>query len=322
MRVRSDFLLPVAVLSLFGLAAGQEHHHNLTEEELGSVRFATSCSQEVAADFNRAVALLHSFQYEKADQAFSQVSSRDPECAMAQWGVAMANHHGLWDNGDMNRGRLAWQKANEIAANNSQTTVREKAYIDALGEVYKQDGKDKYAHAQAFEQKMGAVQAADPDDSEAAIFHALALEIAASPTDKTFTNQRKCGEILEPIFQQQPRHPGVAHYIIHCYDNPVLAEKALPAARAYAKIAPASAHAQHMPSHIFTRVGFWDESIASNQNSAATATKDEATSRTARRATSACTPWIISSTPICKAGASNRRRLSSTKCIPCRPLLA
>src|SRR5438874_5860197 len=125
---------------------------------------------------------------------------------------------------------------------------------------------------------MAEMQAAYWDDSEAAIFHALTLAITAPKTDKTFANQRKCGDILEPIFAKNPHHPGVAHYIIHCYDNPVLAEKGLGAARLYAKIAPASAHANHMPSHIFTRVGSWDESISSNLKSAELATKDEAAS--------------------------------------------
>jgi tetratricopeptide (TPR) repeat protein len=171
------------------------------------------------------------------------------------------------------------QKAQETALANPGTTRREKAYIDALAEIYKQDGKDKTAHAQAFEQEMGELQVAFPDDGEAAIFHALSLAITAPKTDKTFANQRKCGEILEPIFAKNPHHPGVAHYIIHCYDNPVLAERGLGAARLYAKIAPASAHANHMPSHIFTRVGSWDESISSNIRSAELATADEAASQ-------------------------------------------
>jgi len=178
----------------------------------------------------------------------------------------------------MPAGREALRKAEEIAASNPTTTAREKAYIDALAEIYKEDGKDKTVHAQAFEQKMGALQAAFPDDSEAAIFHALSLAITAPKTDKTFANQRKCGEILEPILAKQPHHPGIAHYIIHCYDNPALAEKGLSAARMYAKVAPASAHANHMPSHIFTRVGSWEESINSNLKSAELATKDEAAS--------------------------------------------
>lgn len=277
-RLLSRVLLTIFVVSSF-VWSDEGHHHELSQQELGSVHFKTSCSESIAEDFTRAVALLHSFQYEQADRAFAEVASKDPNCAMAQWGVAMANYHGLWENGDTGRGRAALDKASELATARKGVTAREKAYIDALGEIYKQDGKDNYAHSQAFEQKMGALQAEFPEDTEAAIFHALTLAITAPKTDKTFANQRKCGEILEPIFQKQPHHPGVAHYLIHCYDNPVLAEKALPAARAYARIAPASAHAHHMPSHIFTRVGLWDESITSNSTSAAVAAKAEETSK-------------------------------------------
>ena len=271
--------LAVCVLLFASLVWCDEgHHHDLTEQEVGSVHFMTSCSPAVEKSFNRAVALLHSFQYEDTRKAFEEISAQDPKCAMAQWGVAMSHYHGLWDNGDTVAGRVALRKAQEIAASNPQTTVREKGYIDALAEVYREDG-DKYANAEVFEQKMAALQAANPEDNEAAIFHALTLAITAPKTDKTFANQRKCGEILEPIFARQPNHPGVAHYIIHCYDNPVLAEQGLAAARKYAKIAPASAHANHMPSHIFTRVGSWDESIASNQRSAELAAAAEKTSK-------------------------------------------
>ncbi len=262
--------------------ADEEHHHALTEQEVGSVQFGTSCSKDVAASFNRAVALLHSFQYEQSRQAFTQISKEHPECAMAQWGIAMSHYHGLWDNGDLAAGGRALRKAQQIAAANLSTTERENAYIGALAEIYQEDGKDKTAHAQAFEQKMGALQQAFPDDSEAAVFHALSLAITAPKTDKTFANQRKCGAILEPILAKQPHHPGIAHYLIHCYDNPVLAEKGLAAARMYAKIAPASAHANHMPSHIFTRVGSWEESISSNVKSAELATQDEAASESGR----------------------------------------
>jgi len=271
-------LLALSLLLISVAWADEGHHHSLTEQEVGSVHFETSCSKDVAANFNRAVALLHSFQYEQTRQAFTQIAKEHPECAMAQWGVAMSHYHGLWDNGDYAAGRAALRHAEQIAASNSATTAREKAYIEALAEIYKEDGKDKTAHAQAFEQSMAALQSAFPEDNEAAIFHALSLAITAPKTDKTFANQRKCGEILEPILPKLPNHPGIAHYIIHCYDNPVLAEKGLDAARMYAKIAPASAHANHMPSHIFTRVGSWDESISSNLKSAELATKDEAAS--------------------------------------------
>jgi tetratricopeptide (TPR) repeat protein len=273
-------LLLCSILTLFAvpLWCDEQHQHSLTEEEVGSVHFVTSCSAAVTANFNRAVALLHSFQYEQARAAFTEVSQHDPNCAMAEWGVAMSHYHGLWDNGDMAAGREAEHRAENIAAVSAATSTREKAYIEALAEIYREDGKDKTSHALRFEQKMGALQADYPEDTEAAIFHALVLAITAPKTDKTFANQKKCGEILQPIFAKQPHHPGVAHYIIHCYDNPVLAEQGLTAARMYAKIAPASAHANHMPSHIFTRVGSWDESIASNSKSAQLAAIAETTS--------------------------------------------
>ncbi|GAC1661351.1 MAG: hypothetical protein NVS9B4_13490 [Candidatus Acidiferrum sp.] len=256
--------------------AWQEHHHELSAEEIGSVHFQTSCAKSVEFSFDRAVALLHSFQYEQARQAFNEIATQDPTCAMAQWGVAMSHYHGLWKNGDIAGGRAAIEKAKAIAAANLKTTRREAAYLDALNEIYREDGKSPATRDLAFEQKMGMVQAAYPDDSEAAIFHALALGITAPKTDKTFANQRRCGEILEPLFKLQPHHPGIAHYIIHCYDNPVLAAQGLEAARMYAKIAPASAHANHMPSHLFTRLGLWDESIASNKRSEKLATDAEA----------------------------------------------
>ncbi len=259
------------------------HHHALTEEELGSIHFPTSCSKNTATAFNHAVALLHSFQYEDSRQAFEAVAAQDPACAMAYWGIAMSHYHGLWHSGDTAAGRQAWQHAHDLAeaASARRATPREIGYIEALGEIYRADGSksDDYARSQAFEQKMGELAATYPDDSEATIFHALLLDVTAPKTDKTFAHQRQCGEILESIFQKQPHHPGVAHYLIHCYDNPALAEQGLTAARAYAKIAPASAHANHMPSHIFTRVGSWEESIFSNRKSADLAAAAEATSK-------------------------------------------
>ena len=276
MRFSVTFL-SVLLLSVTAAWCDEDHQHELTEQQIGSVHFATSCSKAVQGDFQRAVALLHSFQYEQARGAFQEIAKRDPTCAMAQWGIAMSHYHGLWDNGDTVAGREAIRKAQQIATT-SAVTSREHAYIDALSEVYREDDNNPYVHGQTFEQKMAQLQSSYPDDSEAAIFHALTLDIIAPKTDKTFANQRKCVEILEPIFAKQPNHPGVAHYIIHCSDNPVLAEAALPAARKYAAIAPASAHANHMPSHIFTRVGSWDESIQSNMRSAELAKQAEAAS--------------------------------------------
>jgi len=276
--MRRMFASCAAFFMLASLACADERHdHKLSAEELGSIHFSNSCAKIVEATFNRAVALLHSFQYEQSRLSFEEVSKRDTKCAMAQWGIAMSHYHGLWDNGDTAAGRAALQRSQELTAN-PKTTARENAYINALEEIYRRDDKDPTLHAHAFEQKMGELQAAYPEDSEAAIFHALTLAITAPKTDKTFANQRKCGEILEPIFKKQPHHPGIAHYIIHCYDNPVLAEQGLGAARMYAKIAPASAHANHMPSHLFTRVGSWDESISSNLRSAQLAAAAESTS--------------------------------------------
>jgi len=275
---RTTILLVAFFLMASRTLAAQGHHHELSAEEIGSVHLLTSCSKAAQPGFDRAVALLHSFQYEQARQAFNEVSALDPSCAMAQWGVAMSHYHGLWESGDTAAGRLALKKAQSSAGANPKTTAREKAYIEALAAYYLEDGKDDASHSRAFEQKMGGLQAVYPDDSEAAIFHALTLYITAAKTDKTFANQRRCGEILEPLFQKQAHHPGIAHYIIHCYDNPVLAERGLTAARLYAKIAPASAHANHMPSHLFTRVGSWEESIRSNIRSAELAAAAEATS--------------------------------------------
>ena len=276
------------MLACAWIARAQEgHQHELTEQEVGSVHFATTCSagirdearREFDASFNKAVALLHSFQYEATRTAFETIAKKNPNCAMAQWGIAMSHYHGLWRSGDVVAGRAAISKAQEIASANAATSAREKAYIDALADVYAESKTDYIARGTAFEKRMGDVAAAYPTDTEAQIFHALALKVSASPLDKTFSNEKKCGEILEPIFKRYPHHPGVAHYIIHCYDNPVLAEQGLGAARIYAKIAPVSAHANHMPSHIFTRVGSWEESIASNIKSAEIAKADEAKSQ-------------------------------------------
>ena len=197
---RQTALLAVLLCATRLALCDEGHPHSFTEQEVGSVHFATSCQSALANNFNRAVALLHSFQYEQARQAFTDIVGKDPQCAMAQWGVAMSHYHGMWGNGDTAAGAIALGKAEQIAASNSKTTARESAYIDALAEIYREDGKDSAAHGQAFEGKMGEVQAAFPQDTEAAIFHALTLAITAPKADKTFANQRKCGEILEPTF--------------------------------------------------------------------------------------------------------------------------
>jgi|SRR5579864_220161 len=257
-----------------------QHVHQLTEEEIGSVRFPTTCSKITEANFSRAVALLHSFQYELARKVFTDISREDQNCAMAYWGIGMSYYNGFADSIDLDGGRRALQRAQHLAMVNKTTSAREKDYVNALAEIYR-DRTDSSDRAQGFEQKMRALQQAYPGETEAAVFHALALAIAAQrKIDKTYVNQRECGAILEPIFEKYPHHPGAAHYLIHCYDNPVLAERGLVAARAYAKIAPASSHAHHMPSHIFTRLGLWDESINSNLNAVTIASKAEGSSTT------------------------------------------
>ncbi|GAC1630506.1 MAG: hypothetical protein NVS9B14_01220 [Candidatus Acidiferrum sp.] len=286
--MRRRFVVLSAMLCCaYTISAQEGHHHELSEEEVGSVHFATTCGAgmseaaktELDASFNKAVALLHSFQYEDTRGAFEAIAKSNPNCAMAEWGVAMSHYHGLWRSGDVAAGRGAIGKAREIATANAATSEREKGYIEALAAAYGDEKADYAARGAAFEKKMGELAAKYTEDTEAQIFHALSLKLAASPSDKSFSNERKCGEILEPIFKEQPHHPGIAHYIIHCYDNPVLAEQGLGAARMYAKIAPVSAHANHMPSHIFTRVGSWEESIASNLKSAEIAASQEKASK-------------------------------------------
>jgi hypothetical protein len=236
-------------------------------EKLGTVHFPVSCAPAVQADFERAVALLHSFWYEEAVKAFVAITTRDPSCAMAYWGVAMSVYYPLWQPPSpamLQKGGAALEKARGLTS-----TAREKDYIAAIDTYYRDSDKlDHRTRALAYEKAMAQLSARYPDDREAAVFYALALNATAAPTDKTYANQLKAGAILEKVFAEQPDHPGVAHYIIHSYDYPPLASRALVAARGYAKTAPSVPHAQHMPAHIFTRLGLWDESIASNRASA------------------------------------------------------
>ena len=255
---------------LAALAAAQDgpgtHHHGL-----GQIRFPVSCSPEAQKSFERGVALLHSFWYDEAEKAFSQTIHMDPACAMAGWGIAMSLYHPVWlppTQADLRKGMAAVEKAKAIGAK----TQRERDYIAAIEVFYKDsDAVPHRVRAIAWRNAMEQLAARYPEDREAAIFYALALIATASPFDKSYTNQKQAAEILNRILPEQPDHPGIAHYLIHSYDSPLLAILALPAARSYAKIAPASPHALHMPSHIFTRLGLWDESIQSNLASAAAA---------------------------------------------------
>ena len=240
-------------------------------EVFGSVSFTATVPSSFQKDFNTAIALLHSFEYDEAEKMFAKVIDEVPGCAMAYWGVAMSNFHPLWVPPlpeELKKGSQAIGVARSI----ENKTKRESDYIEAIAKFYEDADKlDHRSRVLKFEKAMEEVHRSYPDDKEAAVFYALALNAAVDPADKTYNRQRKAFALLEPVFQQQPLHPGLAHYIIHNMDYPGLAELALPAARKYASIAPASAHAQHMPSHIFTRLGLWDECIKSNLVSASSA---------------------------------------------------
>ena len=234
---------------------------------LGKVEFSLSCIESVRANFNLATALLHSFEYSEAEKVFVKVIDEDPDCLMAYWGVAMSNFHPLWappTKEELEKG----SKTITLARTLDSKSEKESDYLEAVGVMY--DDWDKLDHltrVKKFENAAEKIYLKYPGDKEAAIFYALALRAASDPADKSFAKQRKAGEILNTLFPNEPNHPGVAHYLIHAYDYPELAEMALPAARKYASIAATSAHALHMPSHIFTRLGLWDESIQSNINS-------------------------------------------------------
>lgn len=242
------------------------------EDQFGEVSFSLSCSEKVKTTFNLATALLHSFEYVEAEKVFAKVIDEDPECIMAYWGAAMSNFHPLWAPPTPDE----LQKGSKIVAlarsvNNGKSS-RESDYLETIATIYDDwNTQDHRTRILKFAKASESLYAKYPEDKEAGIFYALALSAAADPADKSFRNQRKAGDILNTIFTNEPDHPGITHYIIHNYDYPELAALALPAARSYASIAPASAHAQHMPSHIFTRLGLWDESIQSNINSIASA---------------------------------------------------
>jgi Tfp pilus assembly protein PilF len=231
--------------------------------QLGTVHFATSCSEPAQRRFDRAMRFQHSFWYSAAREEFQDVLKLDPACAIAYWGIGLTflnNPFNPPPAPNLAQGLAALQKAKAMGAK----TPRENDFIDALLTFYTgYDSIDHRTRVLAYLKAMEGVAQRNSDD-EAQIFYALALDVGASPADKTYANQLKAAAILEPIFQRQPQHPGVAHYLIHTYDYPAIAAKGLDAAQRYSKIAPAAPHAQHMPSHIFTRVGYWKESISSN----------------------------------------------------------
>lgn len=233
------------------------------DKQLGLVNFKTTCSGKTQQDFNLAVSLLHSFEYDEAEKVFAKIIDDEPGCAMAYWGVAMCNYHPLWTpptQEELSKGSRAI-----LIAQSLTKSKRESDYIDAVAAFYDNwDITDHATRSLRFESAMERLYNDYPEDKEAAIFYALALNAAADPRDKTFRRQRKAGALLTAMYAYEPDHPGIVHYIIHSYDYAQLAKQALPAARRYATLAPSSAHAQHMPSHIFTRLGLWDEDIKSN----------------------------------------------------------
>jgi hypothetical protein len=279
------FSLVMAVLALVSapgvaLAQAEDHsQHNMASmSDVGTVSFETSCAPAVKAPFNHAVAELHSFWFPEARAGFEGVLKTDPSCAIAYWGIALT----YWGNPFAGLRAPQAITAGKAAIDKGQATgsptPREKGYLDAVAGLFSSaDPGTQRARVLGYEKATEAVAAQNPNDIEARIFWALAITQTALPTDKSFAQNLRSAEILEPLYKKMPNHPGLAHYIIHTYDVPALADKALPAARAYAEIAPTVPHALHMPSHTFTRVGLWKESVATNIRSAAEAERTNGT---------------------------------------------
>ena len=273
-------MVRAAVVTGFGLALAasclaQEHQHG-NSEKLGTVRFATSCNEVAQKEFNRAVALLHSFQFSRAIEGFNAVLGEDATCGIAYWGTALSDWSnpfatGMKDKSQLQAGRESAERGKTVGAK----TERERAYLGAVGKLYSDyEGTPQRARLIAYRDAMGEVVAKYPEDHEAQIFYALAIAASEDPADKTYAGRLKAGAILEKLFEQEPAHPGLAHYIIHTYDVPALAGRALVAARRYSEIAPDAPHALHMPSHTFTRTGYWQDSIDSNIAAAAAARRE------------------------------------------------
>ncbi|MDE2387946.1 MAG: hypothetical protein KGN35_02505 [Betaproteobacteria bacterium] len=261
-------ILIITVMSASLAHAGDDHYHptaRFGQDKLGKVHFPVSCTPGAQVQFNQAVAMLHSFWYDEAEKTFRQVTVTDPSCAMGYWGVAMSRYYQLWatppTETELQKGREMLRQARKLPIK----TEREKAYLDAVETFYRNGVEADFGTRKLLYQKaMEQVLTQNPDDGEAAVFYALALISTASPTDKTFVNQKKALHLLQKVLAHEPEHPGVAHYIIHSSDYPGLAELGLDAARSYTRIAPAAPHALHMPSHIFIRLGQWQDAAQSN----------------------------------------------------------
>jgi tetratricopeptide (TPR) repeat protein len=262
------------ILTQLGHAADGLGDHPSPQEpyRLGSVHFPISASPAAQKQFDRALAMLHSFWYEELERAFGEVQRLDPSAGMAWWGIAMSLWHPLWDPPPDAEALRKGQDAVRRALTAGPLTERERAYIEAIGRYYQDaDRADHATRARAYAQAMGSVHSAYPADTEATAFWALALLATAPPSDRSHTNQLRAADLLEQVARVQPSHPGVVHYLIHAYDSPGLAERGLKDAFCYSQIAPDVPHALHMPSHIFIRLGLWDRSIQSNLAAAAAA---------------------------------------------------
>lgn len=272
MRAHGQFdkAYPILALLLFSSLpfaprVSQSHDH-APPENLGTVTFPISCAPAVRGEFERGVALLHSFAYSAAESSFKKVAVQDANCAMAHWGIAMTYFHQLWDppitQDTFSLGQTEIQRARQISGGSD----RERRFILALSRFYEQnfDAVSYSERASRYESAMGELASTYPRDTESQVFYGLSLLAAESPFDKSHARQKTAVRILEPLFRRYPQHPGVAHYVIHACDNQEMAQQGLAAARAYSKIAPSAPHALHMPSHIFTRLGMWSDSIASN----------------------------------------------------------
>ncbi len=253
------------LLVIFPLSGAQETHNHPAPEKLGKVSFPVSCIPAVQEQFDRGVALLHSFAYTAAEHAFHGVAEQDPQCAMAYWGMAMTYFHQLWEppieSATISIAQKEIQRAQQIGTGSE----RERRFIQALDLIYRDAATVPYStRALNYEHALSGLASENRKDVEAQVFYALALLANASPADKTHARQKQAADLLEPLGRTYPEHPGIPHYLIHAYDNAELAPKGLRAARAYSEVAPSAPHALHMPSHIFTRLGLWEDSIASN----------------------------------------------------------
>jgi hypothetical protein len=265
---RTTSAIVIALAAAGGIALSRPALTQSEDQRLGKVHFSTSCKSAAQSQFDRAMLYQHSFWYRASQRAFEEALKTDPDCAMVHWGIALSllyNPHAPPPAENLPLGLAALERAKTMAVK----TQRERDYLEAMGAMYADYAKvDHRARLQNYLKAMEQLAQRYTDDDEAQIHYALALNTSASPADKTYANQLKGAEILERIHTRQPQHPGVSHYLIHLYDYPAIAEKGIDAARRYAKIAPDAPHALHMPSHIFTRVGYWKESIASNLASA------------------------------------------------------